>query len=173
DLAWSESAAFSTSDGRFVLRGLSAGHHKLTFAGAFVAERRDATVAAGGVTDLGVITVRRGRALRGKGVRDGVAVAGANVVASPMFLGDGTRMNAATRLSGGGMRSAVTAGDGSFTIDGVDDAALVVAEHPVLGRSRVVRADANIAVLSLEPTGTLRGRITRSGRGVEASLSAT
>jgi hypothetical protein len=102
-------------------------------------------------------------------VRDGAGVAGAKVVAGSTLLGDGTRIIAPIDS----MRTTITANDGSFAIHGLSpEAAFVVAEHPTLGRSHVAPADGADLILTLVPTGGLRGRITRNGHTIAASVTA-
>jgi hypothetical protein len=121
------------------------------------------------VADAGTLTLREGAALRGRVVdaRDDSPVAGAGVrVELPSAL--------PLRQDRSAARAAVSAGDGAFTVTGLETGAYeVAAEHPDFSPSRVrveIPADRDPAdlVVELSKGGTLTGTVRDSRRQPQA-----
>lgn len=180
-------------DGAFEVRDVTPGTHDVVFRGLEFAElvQRNVKIEPGKTTDLGTLTVHRGRRLAGKVVDPkGTPVAGARVKLGEMLFSidddDGTT-SGLEDLSG--IRSAVTGPDGAFAITGVPaKATTAAAEHPSHGRSAPVpiaegTEDPAPVVLALRGFGSIAGKvvlkgapqpnvmITRSSKGAGAQLS--
>jgi protocatechuate 3,4-dioxygenase beta subunit len=177
-IGWSHSAALD--DGRFVLEDLEPGTHDLTVRGADFAELKRPAVAveAGKVTDVGVLTVTRGRKVTGT-VTDagGAPVAGAKVSMGKTLMatggGGGLPGLDDERL---GIRSATSGADGSFAIIGAPTtAASLVADHPTRGRSLAVEVPAGDSDppplrLGLAAFGSVEGVVTSGGKPVSGAM---
>jgi hypothetical protein len=175
---------FASQDGAFELDGIEPGTHTLVIRGPTFASRtvREVAVEPGVTTDLGTVTVTRGRGVSGH-VYDarGAAVAGATVVMGSQLFGDGKS------LAGGlgafaeqmGIRITETDDRGFYELAGIPASRqTIAAEHPDRGRSlaaSVPAAQGSLTVdLELVPFGSVRGRATVGGeprRGV--SILAT
>jgi protocatechuate 3,4-dioxygenase beta subunit len=181
-IGWAEATA--ADGGRFVIEDVEPGSHDLKVRGPDFAEltRPGVTVAAGQVTDVGVLTVTRGRRITGT-VTDasGAPVSGAKVSVGKTIL---TSSNGSA-LPGidddvMGVRSATSGPDGGFVIAGASSAAAsLVADHPTRGRSMTAQVPAGDADpppvrLGLAPFGSLEGIVTAGGRPVaQAMVQAT
>ncbi|MEZ4365786.1 MAG: carboxypeptidase-like regulatory domain-containing protein [Kofleriaceae bacterium] len=174
------SEAVASPDGRFTLDGLAPGELEVTVRGPSF-ERRSvtATVVSAKVTDVGTITVSRGRSLAGVVVAAGAPVAGATVYAGRQIFGSGSSSQAG---GGGGppmargTKDTTTDADGRFTLSGYGGGDLtIVAEHPEHGRSRALRlgsddpSQGNLE-LALEPFGALRGTLRQNGAPAEGVI---
>ncbi|WP_163867415.1 carboxypeptidase-like regulatory domain-containing protein [Myxococcus eversor] len=166
-LTLSQPTAFQGTQGAFVLADVPPGHYTLTFLSRGSAPRtlEGVEVGAGADTDLGLVVLEEGRRLRGV-VRDaeGVPVPGAEVLAGPQLLGDGSQAGPAPLRS-------VSDASGHFALTGGGEAALtVMAEHSTRGRSSplVVAAGAasDALELTLRPLAGLEGTVTRQGHPV-------
>jgi hypothetical protein len=136
-------------------------------------------IRAGAETDVGVIVVQRGRAIRGRVLRaDGSASAGARVVAGERLVSDGaelgvTDLNAPITSA----KEALTDSQGVFALEGMQGRSLVVAaDHLVDGRSvamALASGDADLTIeLVLAPTAALEGTVSDAGRPVPAKVVA-
>lgn len=171
---------FAGDDGEFALADVAPGVITLTISGPSFDPTvvRDVTIEPGKVTDVGTITLRKGRTLSGRVITSaGQPVAGAQVFAGYRVVGDGAELTMQAWGPGGsGETKQVTSGaDGSFTIRGTGFRELaLIADHPQAGRSRSVKVPASRESVSvdlvLEPTGAIEGRVSRGGQPVEAIL---
>lgn len=170
---------FSETEGEFALRSVPPGTYKLTITGSgyapLVMER--VTVNPDRPTNLGELVLPAGTAIRGKVVSSrGEPVAGANVVAGDLFIGDGVRIaqdraigSDPLSVSGGPSFSAVSGPDGTFSISGAHtrfSLIVIVAQHPD-GRSspmQVVEVGPEIEVeLTVSEPATLSGTVPGAG----------
>jgi len=170
----------AAQDGKFVLKDLSPGKYDLRFVGPEFAEftKADVEVEAGKATDLGTITVKRGRRVTGTVVSgDGTPVAGARVTLGKFVISSGkeTGKMAGASPEQMGMRIATTGDDGGFAIVGVGPAeATVVAEQDQMGRSDGVTippgtTDPQPIRLRLRGFGSLTGKVTSGGEPVASA----
>lgn len=173
------SIPFSGKDGAFTLEHVSPGMRALTIDGpGFTRKITDAyEVKPGAATDVGTITVEKGRAIRGKVVRgDGTPVAQAKVMAGGRLIGDGAGVASNAAIASSlGIHSAETQDDGTFVIHGAGlRNTLVVADHATEGRSVVTPigpgTDDVIVTLTLQPPGSLEGKVTSKGGPVDGAL---
>ena len=160
-------------DGAFELRDVTPGASDITFRGPEFAElvRRDVKIEPGKTTDLGTVTVQRGRRLTGKVVdHKGQPVAGAKVKLGEMLFaveGEDDSMSGFEDMSG--IRSAVSDQDGAFAIIGVPPkATTAAAEHPSHGRSLPVPVpegaqDPPPLTLALRGFGSISGKVVLKG----------
>jgi hypothetical protein len=166
----------ASADGRFHIPAVAPGKHDVTVRGPEFAETvvADVAVAPGETADLGTITVKRGRSVRGV-VTDagGRPVSGAEVAAATQIIGDGKTLVAELGVAGGemaGLRRARTGDDGSYVLRGIDEQRPLVlaADHPRAGRSAATviapGGDSPTIDLRLGPTGGVRGRVTSDGK---------
>lgn len=163
------------SDGAFQLKDVTPGSYDVTFRGLEFAEliQHDVKIEPGKTTDLGTVTVTRGRTLTGKVVdKAGAPVAGAKVKAGAMLISvaDPDRADSIDALSG--VHSTVSDQDGRFTLAGIPEKATnVIADHPDRGRSLAVavpegQADPPAVTLALYGFGSVTGKVTRNGQPV-------
>jgi uncharacterized GH25 family protein len=169
-------AAAPATGGVFQLKDVTPGSYDVTFRGLEFAEliQHDVTIEPGKTTDLGTVTVTRGRKLSGKVVdKAGAPVAGAKVKAGAMLISiadDGGQADAIEAMSG--IRSTVTDQDGRFTLVGIPAKATnVMADDPDRGRSVAVAipegdADPPDVTLALRGFGSIAGKVTRKGQPV-------
>jgi hypothetical protein len=168
--------------GALQLRDLRPGSYFLIInrRGQFRAKKPGVRVDAGKTTDIGTITVERGRTLRGKVVDTaGRGIAGASVrVGSGGVFEHVGRFDEPTFDPSG----AITDESGAFTID---DAApfkslssvltpVVGAEHPSHGRALPVAIppgteDPSPITLTLLDCGSIAGKVTRSGQPIHGA----
>lgn len=128
----------------------------------------------GKTTDVGTITVEKGRGLAGLVLADGKPVPGANVYAGRMIFGTGSSntaqmMNPMAR----GMKETTTGPDGTFTMSGFGTGDIaIVAEHASIGRSKAMRLPTEMPgqtelTLELQPFGALSGVLRQGGKPAE------
>nr|MBA3538584.1 carboxypeptidase regulatory-like domain-containing protein [Deltaproteobacteria bacterium] len=171
--------------GVFELKDVTPGQYDVTFRGVEFAEhiKHDVKIEPGKTTDLGTVTVIRGRRLTGKVIDGkGAPVAGAKVrVAEMLFSLDGADEQMQNIEQQQGIRSGVTDQAGDFTIIGVPAKATnVAADHPERGRSSAVAVPASVEdpapiTLTLRGYGSLAGKVTMKGApqsGVTISVAA-
>jgi protocatechuate 3,4-dioxygenase beta subunit len=174
----------ASSDGTFKLTDVAPGKYDLRVRGAEFAEfvQRDVEVKPGKPTDLGTLTLMRGRKLVGRVVdTKGNPVPGAKVKSGDMmFSMQGADDQADTWEEMAGMRSGVSDQDGRFTLIGIAKKATnVMADHPTRGRSNAVALPAGSddpppVTLALKGFGTLSGKVTSKGQPLGGvSVSAT
>lgn len=169
------------TDGRIRIGALAPGTYELRLEGPELASPDPIRVEVdeGQTSDLGTIRVDRGRTVDGVVVdADGVAVAGAEIVAATVLVGTGSAVDSGARGPAfqGELRRARSAGDGTFTLRGLPATPLVaVATHPSRGRSSAVPlgpGDEGPVRLALAPTAAIAGTVTRDGRPVTAVVAA-
>lgn len=159
-------------DGAFELRDVAPGTYDVVFRGPEFAElvRRDVQIEPGETTDLGAVTVHRGRRLAGKVVdAKGAPVAGAKVKVGELLfsLEDEDATSGLEDLSG--IRSAITGPDGAFAIAGLPaKATTAAAEHAAHGRSTPApiaggAQDPPPVVLALRGFGSISGQVVQQG----------
>ncbi len=174
-----------TSGGAFVIKDITPGTYDVTFRGLEFAEmvKRDVKIEPGKTTDLGKVTVFRGRKLVGKVVdKAGAPIAGAKVkVGEMLFSAEGNEDQMEQFEQMGGIRSAVSDQAGEFTIIGIPKkASNVMADHPTRGRSLAVSLpegsdDPPRMTLELRGYGSISGKVTSKGKplsGVTVSDSS-
>lgn len=186
NFGWGASTPFSTKDGSFEVNDLPPQKYSVTIRGAGFDTKTiaDVEIKGGDITDLGTITIKKGRALRGRVVsKAGDIVEGATVSAGRMMFGTGS----STATAGGGgppmarnTKSVTTDENGEFSISGVTKAEqLIVAEHETIGRSKAMvvnrsQESTEDIELVLEPFGALEGIATLDGKPAEeVRISAT
>jgi protocatechuate 3,4-dioxygenase beta subunit len=164
------------SDGTFALADIAPGKYDLHVRGPEFAEfvQRDVEVKPGKPTDVGTLTLMRGRKLVGK-VIDGAgnAVPGAKVKTGDMLFsmqGAEDQMESFEEMAG--MRTGVTDQDGRFTLIGIAKKSTnVIADHPMRGRSAAIEIGAGTddppaVTLTLKGFGTISGKVTSKGEPV-------
>jgi hypothetical protein len=125
-------------------------------------------ITEGSVTDAGSITVEKGRSVSGRVLdASGAPVASGQVAGGLLLTGNGSQLNIASE----GFRVQETESDaaGRYALRGFgEDPLVLVAGRDGVGRSasvRIPRGPSSVEVdLILQPTGSLRGRVTRDGR---------
>ncbi len=158
----------------FRLDGVHPGTFDLTVRGAGFPDKivKNVEVKPGETTDVGVVTVERGRVVSGRVVTSGgQPVADATVVLGRQLVGDGANLQSSFGSSVEaqmGIRRTTTGPDGSFRFGGVGkDELAVAAEQVDVGRSMpatVARGDADANVLlSLVPFGSVAGTVKVDG----------
>jgi len=160
--------------GEFTVRDLTPGSWDVTFRGVEFAEttKHDVKIEPGKTTDLGTVTVMRGRRLIGKVVDGrGQTIAGAKIrVAEMQFSSseDEGRNEGLEEMYG--IRSSVTDQDGEFLIIGVPSKATsVMADHAEHGRSVAAPVaagtdDPPAITLTLRGYGSITGKVTMKGK---------
>jgi hypothetical protein len=160
---------------RFRIDGVPAGTQFVVIDGPELVEkvRADVQIAAEGITDLGTLTVERGRRISGTVVdAGGRPVAGATVVAALRLDADGTSLAPTGRGE-----QAVTGGDGRFAMRGVGPALdlVLIADHDTVGRSDAQKIPAGAgdveATLTVRPTGVVEGFIRIDGQPAGAFVT--
>ena len=163
----------TNKDGEFALADLSPGSYDVVFRGPAFAEqtRRDVTIEPGQTTDLGTITVERGRRLTGRVVDRNGPVPGAKVKVGEMLVtAEGSESQMESFEAMYGIRTAITDQDGEFSIIGISKKSLTaVAEHPERGRSAGTQVPAGTddpppVTLRLAGFGSLAGTVTMKGK---------
>jgi hypothetical protein len=164
---------FASADGAFTLEDMPAGSYTITLTGPDFDRKQvsDVEVTSGKETDLGTITVSKGRVISGRVTSDGSPVAGATVSAGRIIFGTGSSSSAAwSPPNARNTKTVETDDDGVFRISGVGRGDLaVVAEHDSRGRSVPISLPATNESssgleLALEPFGAIGGTVTRGGK---------
>lgn len=163
-------------DGSFKLAEVGAGKHDMNIRGSNFAAfiQHDVEVKPGKQTDLGTITVTKGRRVIGTVVDSaGNKVSGARVKVGDMIVsvqGAEEQMETFEEMYGG--KSAVTDQDGKFVLVGIPKKPTnVIAEHTDKGRSNAIALPAGTddppaLTLSLRGFGTITGKVTSQGKPV-------
>jgi hypothetical protein len=174
---WMQST--SAENGRFLLDEVDPGSHDIKVTGPDFADlsRPGVKVEAGAVTDVGVLTVTRGRRITGTVTDARGPVAGAKISIGKNLIstggGEGLPGIDDDML---GVRSATSGPDGHFTVSGVSTAAAsIVADHPTRGRSMTAEVPAGDADpppigLGLAPFGSVEGVVTSAGKPVPQAM---
>ncbi|MEJ7597034.1 MAG: carboxypeptidase regulatory-like domain-containing protein [Kofleriaceae bacterium] len=176
-------AATPAYDGVFELKDVAAGKWDVTFSSTEFATfiQQDVAIESGKTSDLGTITVHRGRKLVGKVVDgSGAPIAGARVRVAFFVASTDNNEDDDNNDGDGGVRSAVSDRDGGFSIIGIPaQATTAVAEHTTRGRSAAVSVPAGTddppsVQLALVGFGSITGKVTMKGKpmpkiGISAS----
>ena len=161
------------NDGAFRIDDLEPGKYDVRVLGPEFAAmtRRDVELEPGKTTDLGTLTVMRGRKLTGRVIDpSGSPVAGAHVTVSKTLLsmeGADDQLDQINEMTGA--RVATTDQDGAFTIIGIAKThAFAGAEHPDKGRATPVDIaegddDPPPVTLQLRGFGSIVGKVTSKG----------
>ncbi|HEY4178481.1 MAG TPA: carboxypeptidase-like regulatory domain-containing protein [Kofleriaceae bacterium] len=171
-------------DGTFDLKDVDSGSFDVTFRGPGFATlvQRDVKIDPGKTTDMGTVTLFRGRKFTGKVVDNtGAPVAGAKVKVGDMLF---SSENQDAQMDGVqeayGVRSAITDADGAFSIIGVSKkGSTAAAEHTDRGRSAPISLPAGNddippITLALRGFGSIAGKVTMQGKPVAgATVSQT
>jgi protocatechuate 3,4-dioxygenase beta subunit len=161
--------------GAFRVARVSAGRTSLTVSGPSFETIvvHDVNVDADAETDVGTITVRKGRSIVGHVLTpDGKPVPGASVFCGKRVVGSGSNLTSQTwgpAGSSGATRTADTDETGYYAIRGMGPMEVVViADHPTLGRSATVRVPASNETstidLVLASPGAIEGTVARGGQ---------
>ncbi|MBL0220441.1 MAG: carboxypeptidase regulatory-like domain-containing protein [Myxococcales bacterium] len=134
----------------------------------------EVTIDPGKTTDVGTITIARGRGISGVVLADGKPVPGATVYAGRMIFGTGSS-NSAQGMGpmGRGTKETTTGDDGAFAMSGFNDGDItIVAEQPSLGRSKALRLPTEMPgqtelTLELQAFGALSGVLRQGGKPAE------
>jgi uncharacterized GH25 family protein len=161
-------------DGSFRVEDLEPGKYDVRVHGPEFAQltKSDVELTPGKTTDLGTITVLRGRMLTGRVVdASGSPVAGARVSVSRTLLSmEGAQDQLDTIAEMTGARTATTDQDGGFTIIGIARThTFAGAEHPDKGRATPVdipegNEDPPPVTLALRGFGSITGKVTSEGQ---------
>lgn len=171
--------------GAFEVPELTPGQYEVFIRGPEFAQlvKHDVKIEPGKTTDLGTITLVRGRRLAGRVVDgQGNPVPNAKVkVGEMLFNFDGADEQLANIEEMQGIRSAVTDTAGEFAVIGVPSKAMTLAaDHPERGRSVGVAIPAGsedpaFVTLTLRGYGSITGKVTMKGApqaGVTISASS-
>ena len=164
-----------TVNGEFLIHDLAPGTYDLTLHSLEFSERmlRDVEIKPGATTDVGAITVEKGRILTGRVVDgSGRPVHGAKIrVGERLFSAsnDDGQLDQYDALSN--VRSGYSGADGAFTIIGVPDKITSAAAETASGRSLPVTIPATAGnpgavELVIKGFGTITGKVTRNGQPV-------
>ncbi|MCW5805648.1 MAG: carboxypeptidase regulatory-like domain-containing protein [Deltaproteobacteria bacterium] len=167
-------AATPVYDGAFTIKDITPGTYAVTIRGPEFAQlvKHDITLTAGKTTDLGTLTVARGRRLSGRVVdASGGAVPGAKVkLAEMLFASADNEDQWESFEENAGVRSSVTDQDGAFTLIGIpsEKQTTVTAAHPSLGRAIAMTVpegtdDPPPIILQLKGYGSISGVVTMKG----------
>jgi uncharacterized GH25 family protein len=161
------------NDGSFKIEDLEPGTYDVKILGPEFAQltKSDVQLTAGKTTDLGTLTVTRGRKLAGRVIdASGAPVVGARVTVSKTLLsmeGAQDQLDAIAEMTGA--RIATTDQDGAFTIIGIAKAhTFASAEHPDKGRANPVDIPEGVedpppVTLALRGFGAITGKVTSKG----------
>lgn len=166
--------SFVGTGGEFVVDGLAPQKYELSVRGPnFQTRGMDVTVVPSTPTDVGTITVVKGRVLAGTVIFDGQPVAGATVFAGRQVFGSGTTNSANVGPMGQGTKQDTTDGNGKFALSGFSEGDLsIVAELTSIGRSKALRVPTVMPgqtelVLELQKFGSLSGVLRVNGKPAE------
>lgn len=174
-VAWASGVPAQAKTGEFRVADLPPGTYEVTVRGPDFPQKivSDVVIEPGKTTDLGTITVERGRVAKGRVIdAAGKPVAGATVVLGTQIMSDGDSLTAkgfgSVLDDQLGLRRATTDDRGGFRISGIaEDKLAIVAEHAERGRSAaaIIPAgkDDSTVELRLAPFGGLRGKVTING----------
>ena len=190
-VGWTQSA--QAQQGVFEVDDVAPGKHDISIRGPEFTQfdKPDITVESGKITDVGIITVKRGRQLTGHVVdSNGNGVGGAQVTVGQMLVASGGGTN-----DGGdglseilGTHSATTDDDGSFAVMGISSDERSAMAESTTGRSDAIviakgAEDPPPVTLTLKGFGSIAGSVTLKGapvadakivaRGEGAGIQAT
>ncbi|HET9990272.1 MAG TPA: carboxypeptidase-like regulatory domain-containing protein, partial [Kofleriaceae bacterium] len=166
-------AGTPASAGVFAMDDLEPGSYDITIHGPEFSDviKRDIKVEAGKATDLGTITVARGRMLTGRVIdNNGAAVSGARVkVGQMLYQFQGAEDQMSTFEDAAGTRSGYTDQDGAFTVIGIPKKATNAMAEADAGRSDAIEIptgddDPPAVTLQLRGFGTIVGKVTVKGQ---------
>jgi protocatechuate 3,4-dioxygenase beta subunit len=168
----------SLPDGSFTLTDVTPGTYDLHARGAEFAEltKQDVIVSPGKPTDVGTLTLTRGRKITGRVVdASGNAVGGARVKSGDMmYTMQGAEDQMASFEELYGMKSSITDRDGNFTLVGIGKKRTSVMAETAKGRSNAVEIPAGAddpppVALTLRGFGRIVGKVTSQGKPVGAA----
>lgn len=166
-------AGTPATEGQFLVDDLEPGDYDLTIHGPEFADiiKHGVKVEVGKTTDLGAITVPRGRTLAGKVIdASGAPVAGAKLKAGNMlYQFQGAEDQMSTFEDAAGTRSAYTDQDGAFVLIGISKQTTNVMAESDKGRSNAIEVpggedDPAAITLQLRGFGTITGKVTLKGQ---------
>jgi uncharacterized GH25 family protein len=160
--------------GEFFIQDLAPGTYDVTLHSLEFSERiiRDVEVKPADTTDLGTISVEKGRILRGEVVDgSGNPVAGAKIrVGERLFSATGDEAQVDQWDALANVRSGFSGADGTFTIIGIPDKQTSAAAENSSGRSLPVTVPAAgnppSIKLTIKGFGSIAGKVTRNGQPV-------
>lgn len=164
--------AMPVAGGAFDIEDLQPGDYDMTIHGPEFAEIvQRVHVASGATTDLGAITARAGRRLRGTVVgTDGQPIAGATVSVGDLLVSvQGAEGQLGNLQDAINIRTGVSAEDGSFEVIGIPHSSTsAVADHATRGRSAMATIpegadDPPPVKLVVHALGTISGQVTLDG----------
>ncbi|HTR53306.1 MAG TPA: carboxypeptidase regulatory-like domain-containing protein [Kofleriaceae bacterium] len=165
-------AATPAVAGAFEIKDLAAGPYDMHVWGPEFTElvKRDVKIEPGKATDLGTLTVVRGRRLVGRVVdASGTPAAGVHVKLGQMLFSSASGDDDSSSDDFSGLRSGDTDQTGTFVITGVPPKGTVVmADDPVRGQSLAQNVpggtdDPPAVTLALRGFGSIAGRVTQKG----------
>jgi uncharacterized GH25 family protein len=178
-------AATPAAAGAFELKDLAPGPYDLHVYGPEFTElvKRDVKIEPGKATDLGTLTVVRGRRLVGRVVdANGAPAASVHVKCGQMLFSSGAGDSDDSQSNDDlqGLRSSDTDQDGNFVLAGVPPVATVVmADDPTRGQSLAQQVppgteDPPPMTLALRGYGSITGKVTQKGAPMaNVTVSAT
>ncbi len=165
-------------DGAFRVGEVPPGSYDVTVNGPGFMEKvvRDVEVKPAADTDVGTVTVEKGRSVSGRVLdANGQAVAGATVLAGQLVMGSGTDVKGGFPGMRDSQRETTSDERGDYVLAGIPPKTLaLLADHKDKGRSATVqlppgRESARVDLV-VQPTGALTGKVLRDGAGVEAAV---
>jgi len=166
-----------TGTSEFEIDALAPQSYELNVRGpSFQSRGQTVLVEPGKTTDVGTITVAKGRTLGGIVTADSNPVPNATVYAGRQIFGSGTSNAASFGTFGQAAKTTTTGADGTFSLAGFNDGDLaIVAEQPDIGRSKAMRVptdqpNQDRLVLELQKFGAISGVLTAGGKPAEGVL---
>lgn len=166
--------AFASEDGAFSMAAPGGKHNLVVTGPTFARAIVEAEISGSGPTDVGTITVKKGRSVSGRVLdASGAPVAGAQVAAGMLLSGDGTKLYIEDESINA--RSTETDADGRYVLTGFGPGRItMVAGRAGVGRSQSLtlppgNASAEVDLV-LQPTGSLEGTVTRDGQPVAETI---
>ncbi|HKE18128.1 MAG TPA: carboxypeptidase regulatory-like domain-containing protein [Kofleriaceae bacterium] len=166
-------ASFGARAGEFQLSDIVPGRVSLVVSGPEFAQKLvpDVSVVSGRDTDVGTITVEKGRTISGRVLLpDGSPVAGAAVYAGKRLVATGNELTSrvwGAPGSSGATRRTETDETGSFSLPGFGGDALALAAETSAARSDIVQVPPGTGPFSvdlvLRPGASIRGVVMRGG----------
>jgi len=162
---------FSSSDGEFALSALVGSHQLSVFGPEFA--QTSMTVDIESKTNLGTITVKRGRSISGRVFdANGAPAEGVEVAAGKLLSGDGSKLFIAEESISA--RQTTTDALGRYSIAGLGEHAITIVAGLGASRSNSVRLPGGTESmqldLKLESMASMSGTITKDGKPVAETI---